>query len=80
VSEVRGKGLMIGIELTKEGLGGFVLNELIQDGIIVAFTFNNQRVIRLEPPLIITDEQIDKVITAMEKALHKAAEVAEEIE
>jgi len=49
VSEVRGKGLMIGIELTKEGLGGFVLNELIQDGIIVAFTFNNQRVIRLEP-------------------------------
>lgn len=80
VMEIRGKGLLIGIELTKEGLGGFVLNELIQDEIIVAFTFNNQKVIRLEPPLIITDEQIDKVIAAVDKALRKAAEVAEEIE
>lgn len=80
VREIRGKGLMIGIELTKEGLGGFVLNELIQDEIIVAFTFNNQKVIRLEPPLIITPEQIEKVIAAVEKALRKAAEVAEEIE
>ena len=80
VQEIRGKGLMIGIELTKEGLGGFVLNELIQDEIIVAFTFNNQKVIRLEPPLIITEEQINKVIASVEKALRKAAEVADEIE
>lgn len=80
VREVRGKGLMIGIELTKEGLGGFVLNELIQDEIIVAFTFNNQKVIRLEPPLIITQQQIEKVIVSVEKAFRKAAEVADEIE
>ncbi|MCL4439327.1 MAG: aminotransferase class III-fold pyridoxal phosphate-dependent enzyme [Firmicutes bacterium] len=80
VAEVRGKGLMIGIELTKEGLGGFILNELIQDEIIVAFTFNNQKVIRLEPPLIINDEQLQKVISSIDSAFRKAAEVADEVE
>jgi len=80
VAEVRGKGLLIGIELAKEGLGGFILSEMIQEGIIVAYTWNNSKVIRIEPPLIITAEQIEKVISALEKAFGKAAEVAEEIE
>lgn len=80
VREVRGRGLMIGIEMTKEGLGGFMLSELIQDEIIVAFTFNNQRVIRLEPPLIITEDQLQKVVVSIEKALRKGAEIADELD
>jgi len=80
VAEVRGMGLLMGVELTKEGLGGFMMSEMIQDGIIVAYTLNNPKVIRLEPPLVTTDEQLDTVIVSLEKAFAKAAEVADEIE
>ncbi|MFA5881812.1 MAG: aminotransferase class III-fold pyridoxal phosphate-dependent enzyme [Eubacteriales bacterium] len=80
VSEIRGKGLMIGIELCREGFGGFVLSELIQDGILAAFTFNNQKVIRLEPPLIITLEQVEEVVASMKNAISKANEMVDEIE
>ncbi len=80
VSEVRGKGLMIGIQLTKEGLGGFVMAEMIQAGIIVAYTLNNPKVIRIEPPLIISGQQLEQVISAFENAFARAAEVADDIE
>ncbi len=80
VAEVRGKGLLIGIELTKEGLGGFIMAEMIQDGIIVAYTLNNPRVIRLEPPLVISGQQIEEVVSALTRAFRKAQEVADEIE
>lgn len=80
VVDVRGMGLLIGIELTKEGLGGFVMAEMIQDGIIVAYTLNNPKVIRIEPPLITTDDELQRVILSLDKAFAKAAEAADEIE
>ena len=68
IKEVRGRGLMIGVELTKEEFGGLVIAELIKRGVLVAYTLNNPKVIRLEPPLIITKEEIDEVITAFKEA------------
>ena len=35
--------------------------------IITAYTLNNPNVIRLEPPLTVTYEEIDKVINALDK-------------
>lgn len=73
VSQVRGMGLMIGIEMTDEGWGGFVMSELFQQGILVAYALNNPKVIRLEPPLIISKEQLDRLVLAMGKAVEKAS-------
>lgn len=78
IREVRGKGLLIGLELTKEGLGGVLMSELIQDGIIVAYTLNNQKVIRIEPPLIISYDEIKTVLASLDKALEVANSVADE--
>lgn len=77
VRQVRGLGLMIGIEMTDEGWGGFVMSELFQQGILVAYALNNPKVIRLEPPLIITKEQIDQLVRAMSRAVEKAAKTME---
>lgn len=79
IKEVRGKGLMIGIELTKEGIGGLLMAELISNGIIVAYTLNNPKVIRLEPPLVITAEQIHKVVKVMGEAVAKAHDMIEDL-
>lgn len=89
IKEVRGKGLMLGIEfeqpvggvlnrltagklgeLTQEYFASFVAAELMnKHHIITAYTLNNPNVIRLEPPLIIEQEEIDKFILALEKTL-----------
>lgn len=87
IREVRGLGLMVGIELSdlsqtmplglrqmvslldeklKGSLCGFLGALLLQEhNILVAFTEYNRNVIRLEPPLIVTKEQIDILIGAM---------------
>lgn len=78
IKEVRGKGLMIGIELTKEGIGGLMMSELVNNGVLVAYTLNNPKVIRIEPPLIIGREQIDIVLKVVADAIEKAQEMIED--
>jgi putrescine aminotransferase len=75
IKEVRGKGLMIGIELTKEGIGGLLISELVNNGVLAAYTLNNPKVIRMEPPLLITKE----LLTVVLKALHDAVEMAHDM-
>jgi len=79
VADARGKGLLLGLELTKEGSGGLVMAELIDAGIVVAYSLNNPRVIRLEPPLIITPAEIDRVVAALDSALAKADSIIDDL-
>ncbi|CQR74615.1 Putrescine aminotransferase [Sporomusa ovata DSM 2662] len=79
IAQVRGKGLMIGIELTKEGIGGLIMSEMIDKGVLIAYTLNNPKVMRIEPPLIIEQEQIDYVISALSSALAKAQDMLEDL-
>ncbi len=72
ISDVRGKGLMIGLELAREGLGGIIIPEMLKEGLTAVYTLNNPRVIRFEPPLVITKSQIDKVVEGVERAVGKA--------
>jgi putrescine aminotransferase len=76
INDVRGKGLMIGIEFQHESYGGLLISELFEAGVVVAYTLNQQKVIRLEPPLIISREELDKVVDALENALAKVVELA----
>ena len=57
IREVRGLGLLVGVELTNEGYGGWIIPEMLKAGVTAAWTLNLQRVIRLEPPLIVTAER-----------------------
>ena len=47
-------------------MAGELLNK---HGIITAYTLNNPNVIRLEPPLTVTHEQIDRALSALEDIL-----------
>lgn len=79
IQEVRGKGLIIGIELTKEGIGGLLMSEMINKGILVAYTLNNPKVIRIEPPLIISKELIDIVVKALAETVEMAHDMIEDL-
>lgn len=79
ISEVRGRGMMIGIELTKEGAGGMLMSLMIDKSIIVAYTLNNPKVIRMEPPLIMPKEVIDYVLEQFRDAVATTASVIEDL-
>ncbi len=80
IKEVRGKGLLIGIEFKREqqsreasimkNISVCVAKRLLKEcHIITACSFNNIDVLRLEPPLTIEYEQIDQLLKAMEHIL-----------
>jgi len=65
----RGVGLMIGMEFTGNETGYAVAKELFARHILISGTYINARVLRVEPPLTISYEQIDKVLKAVEESL-----------
>lgn len=74
VKEARGLGLLVGVELTSEGYGGWIIPEMVKHGVTAAWTLNMQRVIRLEPPLVVTQSEVDRALTALEAGLATAQE------
>lgn len=90
IRDVRGRGLLVGIEfeqpakgvlskmagavnkLSAEYLGAMVAGVLInKHQVITAYTLNNPNVVRLEPPLVVTKEEIDVVLNALEGTFEK---------
>jgi putrescine aminotransferase len=66
---VRGAGLLVGVELRREGYGGTIIPEMLKRGVTAAWTLNQQRVIRLEPPLIVDATQIATALRALDEAV-----------
>jgi ornithine--oxo-acid transaminase len=68
IKEIRGKGLLIGVELLPEAGGGRRFCEsLMKRGLLCKETHEN--VIRFVPPLIITKEDIDRAMEIIEPVL-----------
>lgn len=65
VTDVRGCGLMLGMEVAGEGKP--IVESCLANNVIVNCTAGN--VIRIVPPLIISREEIDIVVAALDKAL-----------
>jgi putrescine aminotransferase len=74
VREARGLGLLVGVELTSEGFGGYIIQEMLKRGVTAAWTLNQQRVIRLEPPLVVTAAEIDRALEAFRESIGAAYE------
>ncbi len=69
IKEVRGEGLILGAELSKDNIGREIVNDCLAEGVIINCTVG--KVLRFIPPLIITEEHVDEVIRALEKVLAK---------
>jgi acetylornithine/N-succinyldiaminopimelate aminotransferase len=67
IREVRGFGLMIGIELDLPGKS--IVEDALAEGLLINCT--NENVIRLLPPYIITDPEVDRAIKILTKVFKK---------
>ena len=72
IKEVRGKGLLIGVELTPDAGGARRFCEALQEnGLLAKETHEN--VIRFAPPLIITREQVDWAVATFKEVMSELA-------
>jgi len=67
ISDIRGKGLMIGIEINRDC--EMIVADMIKQHVLINCTNNN--VIRLLPPLIISSYEVDYLINSFENVLSK---------
>jgi acetylornithine/succinyldiaminopimelate/putrescine aminotransferase len=72
IRNVRGRGLILGIELDREGKP--VVDAALREGLVVNCTA--ERVIRLLPPLVIGDEETARAIEILERVLVAAGSAA----
>ncbi|MBV8221786.1 MAG: putrescine aminotransferase [Candidatus Eremiobacteraeota bacterium] len=69
VLDVRGRGLLMAIEFASNELGFAFGKEMLSRGVLVAGTLVNALVVRVEPPLTITEKEADRVIAALGESL-----------
>ncbi len=72
--DVRGKGLLIGLEYPTPEIGWAVSKGLFKRGVMTGGTLNNAKVNRIEPPGIISYETIDVVIASLDDTLTEVAQ------
>ncbi len=68
IKEVRGFGLMIGVELDIPGKQ--IVLDAIEQGLLINCTHDT--VLRMLPPYILTEHDVDRAITVLNKVLKKA--------
>ncbi len=66
VTEVRGRGLLIGLEFSAPHLAGDFVLELLARGVIVNHSLNNQRVVRLTPPASMDQSDVNWLLEALD--------------
>ena len=83
IGEVRGLGLMIGVELVKDekltpatAEAEAIRDALLRNGVLVGVGGIYANVIRFQPPLIITRQQIDQAVDAFAAALQDVVQPA----
>ena len=69
IRDVRGKGLMLGMEFFDESIGPRMAYQLKQNGVISIYTFNNPKIIRIMPTLVITEAEVGLVLNAFDLSL-----------
>ncbi len=65
IKDVRGQGLLIGLEIDKDA--GFFVGELMKKGFIINGI--QDKVLRFAPPLIVEEKEIDSLVAALNSLL-----------
>ena len=79
VTAVRGRGLLLGVELTRENrepapeLAARVLDAVRDRGVLIGSTGPHDHVLKVRPPLVVTADETDLIVAAIDEALSSCA-------
>jgi putrescine aminotransferase len=71
---VRGAGLLVGIEFVNQLAAGEFTLQMLGQGILVNHSFNASRVIRLTPPAVMTEEELQWLLRGLSRSFAALAE------
>ncbi len=74
IEEVRGTGLMIGVEFKENEIGYLAAKGMFKRRVMTAGTLNNSKTIRFEPAATTTLEDFGKVLERLDSALEEITE------
>jgi 4-aminobutyrate aminotransferase-like enzyme len=69
ITEVRGSGLLVGVELDDADVAANVVDRLRDGGILIGRTGRRGNVLKIRPPLVFADEHADALVDALDRAL-----------
>jgi putrescine aminotransferase len=69
VRDVRGRGLLLGVELTHPRVAGRLMQALMERRVIAAHALGVDTVVRFTPPAILTDEEVDWFANSVGEAM-----------
>jgi putrescine aminotransferase len=69
MKSARGRGLMLGMEFTDHDLGYAVAKALFARRILISGTYINAQTLRVEPPLVVPYEVLDRFLAALEESV-----------
>ena len=69
IVEVRGSGLLAGVQLSSGELAARVAEELRDQGILVGLTGKREDVLKIRPPLVFTDQHGELLVSALSLVL-----------
>ena len=70
IADVRGLGLMVGVEYVEDSLGPRMSYHLSQHGVLAIYSGNQPAVMRLMPALVIEEPEVEFLLDAMKLALN----------
>jgi len=71
---VRGRGLLIGIDISAPGTAGELLINLIHQNVVANLSLNSTRVLRLTPPAVLTDNDVAHFLESLDIAAQLTAQ------
>jgi 4-aminobutyrate aminotransferase-like enzyme/aminoglycoside phosphotransferase (APT) family kinase protein len=69
VVDVRGRGLLVGVELLDAVLGDRIVNDLRDRGVLIGRTGRAGNVLKIRPPLVFGNRHADLLVSALEDVL-----------
>jgi 4-aminobutyrate aminotransferase-like enzyme len=75
IGEVRGCGLLVGVELESPGLAEEVVNRMRETGVLINRTGPRGDVLKLRPPLVFATEHVDSLVGTLGATLPGITEV-----
>ncbi|MGI6295938.1 MAG: aspartate aminotransferase family protein [Armatimonadota bacterium] len=79
IKEVRGMGLLAGIEFAEEDIAALVIAGCGRRDLLAAYSLNNPKVVRIEPPLIIPEPELDRAIQIIAEAVEETGAMIETV-
>ncbi|WP_019058520.1 aspartate aminotransferase family protein [Streptomyces prunicolor] len=69
IRDIRGEGLMIGLETASPGIAGQILLEAAKRGVLLSFCLSAPQVLRVYPPAVIGQDDLDRGLETIAAAV-----------